>query len=105
MNCVPPHGLALAETSALKAYAGQARVLPVQAPTKFEKLVINLKTANGASGRGRVTLLHPDHIVRRERAADALERKIADQFDGDSFFNCHQHPRTDENLTGLGLVA
>ena len=38
-------------------------------------------------------------------SADALEFKFPNRFDSDGILDCHQHARTDQNLTGLGFIA
>lgn len=46
-----------------------------------------------------------EHVVSRHGAANALEFKFADWFDGHGIFDCHQDTGTDQDLTGLGFVA
>src|SRR5262245_61105175 len=49
--------------------------------------------------------LSVEHVVSRQRAANALERKIADWFNRYVLLDGHQHTRTDQDLTRLGFVA
>ena len=46
-----------------------------------------------------------DHIVSRQRAPDPLQLELADRLDLDGVLDVHQHSRTDEDLSGLCLVA
>src|SRR5262249_15403838 len=49
--------------------------------------------------------LSGQHVVSRQRAANPLERKIADRFNCYVLFDGHQDTRADQDLPGLGLVA
>jgi len=44
-------------------------------------------------------------IVSRHRAANALERKLADRLDRYGLLDSLPNARADENLTGLGFIA
>src|SRR6187399_28694 len=46
-----------------------------------------------------------EHVVSRQRAANALECKIADRFNYYVLLDCHQDARANQNLPGLGFVA
>src|SRR5271155_1120302 len=46
-----------------------------------------------------------NHIVRRQRSPDALERELTHRLDGDSILDCQQHPWANQDLTRLGFVA
>ena len=53
----------------------------------------------------RLCLNCAEHIVRRQRAPDTLERELTHLLEGHDILNRHQHPGTDQDLTGLGFVA
>ena len=46
-----------------------------------------------------------DHIVRRQRSPYPLERKLTHGLDVHGILDLHQHPRADEDLSWLGLIA
>jgi hypothetical protein len=46
-----------------------------------------------------------NHIIRRQRPPDPLQLELADRLDLHRILNLHQHSRTDEDLSGLRLVA
>ena len=46
-----------------------------------------------------------DHIVRRQRPPDPLQLELTDWLDLHGVLDLCQHPRTDENLPRLGLIA
>ena len=46
-----------------------------------------------------------DHIVRRQRPPDPLQLELAHRLDLHGVLDLHQHPRTDEDLSRLGLIA
>ena len=45
------------------------------------------------------------NIVRRQRPPDPLQLELTHRLDLHGVLNGHQHPRTDEDLPGLRLVA
>jgi hypothetical protein len=46
-----------------------------------------------------------EHIVRRQRASNALERELAHRLDLHGALDLHQHSRADQDLSWLGLIA
>ena len=46
-----------------------------------------------------------NHIVCRQRPPDPLQLELADRLDLHDVLDLRQHPRTDKDLTGLGLIA
>jgi hypothetical protein len=46
-----------------------------------------------------------EHIVSRQRPPDPLQLELTDQLDLHCILDLRQHPRTDEDLSRLGLVA
>ena len=46
-----------------------------------------------------------DHVVSRQRPPDTLQLELTHWFDRHGVLDLRQHPRTDQNLPGLGLVA
>ena len=46
-----------------------------------------------------------EHVVRRHRSPDPLERELTNRLDRHGILNRHQHPGADKDLTGLGFVA
>jgi hypothetical protein len=42
-----------------------------------------------------------NHIVRRQRTPDPLERKLSDRLDNDGTLHCREHSGTDQNWPGL----
>jgi hypothetical protein len=45
------------------------------------------------------------HIVRRQGPPDPLQLELAHGLDLHGILDLRQHPRADEDLTGLGLIA
>ena len=59
-----------------------------------------------ATVRGTLTCsFSRQYVVSRQRAANALECKIADWFDRYVFLNCYQDTGANQDLPGLGFVA
>ena len=48
---------------------------------------------------------YSDHIVRRQRPPDPLQRELADRLDRHGVLDLHQHSWTDEDLSGLRLIT
>ena len=46
-----------------------------------------------------------DDVVSRQRPPDPLQLELTDRLDSDGVFDFRQHPRTNENLLWLGLIA
>ena len=55
-----------------------------------------------ASGVGR---LGSDNIVRRQRPPDPLQLELTHRLDLHGILDLRQHPRTDQDLPRLGLIA
>ena len=46
-----------------------------------------------------------ENIVRRQRTPNPLECELTHRLNRYGIFNCHENARTDQDLTGLSLVA
>jgi hypothetical protein len=46
-----------------------------------------------------------EHIVRRQRSPDTLQRKLTNRLNFHGILNSHQHTGTDQDLPRLGFVA
>jgi hypothetical protein len=46
-----------------------------------------------------------EYVVRHQRPPDPLQRELTHRLDLYDFFYLREHPRTDEDLPGLGFIA
>jgi hypothetical protein len=63
------------------------------------------RTLYAARGRPSIWGCGGENIVRRQRTPKPLECELTHRLNRYGIFNCHENARTDQDLTGLSLVA
>jgi hypothetical protein len=62
-------------------------------------------STSGRLGRALICRFRGQHILRRQRTPDTLERKLSHRFDRYGILDCHKYARTNQDLPWLRLIA